>query len=311
MKPLRESIEEYITMRRGLGFKLRGDATALADFAAFMEQQGTDRITTRLALAWARAPQTVKPEVWAARLRFVRGFARHHIAVDPRTEIPPANLLPHRPKRARPYLYSEEEIQRLLECALNLAPRTGLRPWTYHCLVGLLAVAGLRLGEVLRLRTDDVDLNEGVLTVRGTKFGKSRLVPLDPSTCEVLARYRRRRNCFLRGRRSDFFLISQRGNHLDMGEVHRTFYVLSRQIGLRGPSASHGPRLHDFRHRFAVETLLRWYRNGEDIERRMLVLSTYLGHVHIDDTYWYLSAHPELMGAAVARLEQRWKECES
>jgi integrase/recombinase XerD len=308
MKPLRESIDEYIAMRRGLGFKLRKDAAALADFAAFMEQHGTDRITTRLALAWAQAPRTVKPPVWAERLRFVRGFARHYIAIDPRTEIPPADLLPHRPKRARPYLYSEDEIQRLLDCALNLAPRTGLRAWTHHCLLGLLAVAGLRLGEVLRLRTDEVDLNGGVLTVRGTKFGKSRLVPIDPSTCEVLARYRERRDRFLAGRRSDFFLISGRGNHLDVGEVHRTFYTLSRQVGLRGPSASHGPRLHDFRHRFAVETLLRWYRNGEDIERRMLVLSTYLGHVHVDDTYWYLSAHPELMGAAVARLEQRWKE---
>ncbi|HEU0201713.1 MAG TPA: tyrosine-type recombinase/integrase [Burkholderiaceae bacterium] len=308
MKSLRESIDEYIAMRRGLGFKLRDDATALADFATFMEQHETDRITTHLALAWAQAPQTVKPAVWATRLRFVRGFARHHIAVDPRTEIPPADLLPHRPKRACPYLYSQDEVQQLLECALNLAPQTGLRPWTYHCLLGLLAVAGLRLGEVFRLRRDDVDLNEGVLTVRGTKFGKSRLVPVDPSTCEVLARYRERRDRFRAGRRSDFFLINERGNHLDAGEVHRTFYVLSRQVGLRGPSASHGPRLHDFRHRFAVETLRRWYRNGEDINRRMLVLSTYLGHVHIDDTYWYLSAHPELMGTAVVRLEQRWKE---
>jgi len=217
-------------------------------------------------------------------------------------------LLPHRTKRARPYLYSAEEIERLLDSALKLPPRTGLRPWTYHCLLGLLAVAGLRLGEALRLETRDVDLREGVLTVRGTKFGKSRLVPIDPSTCEVLAQYRERRDRFLAGRRSDFFLVSGRGNHLDTGEVHRIFYALSRQLGLRLPGASHGPRLHDFRHRFAVETLLRWYRNGEDIERRMLVLATYLGHVHIDDTYWYLSAHPELMGAAVARLERRWEE---
>jgi len=308
MKPLRESIEEYVTMRRALGFKLREDGAALADFATFMERQGTDRITTQLALAWAQAPKAAQPAHWATRLRFVRGFARHHIALDPRTEIPPADLLPHRTKRARPYLYSTEEVERLLDCALKLPPRMGLRPWTYHCLLGLLAVAGLRLGEALRLETRDVDLREGVLTVRGTKFGKSRLVPIDPSTCEVLAQYRERRDRFLAGRRSDFFLVGGRGNHLDTGEVHRVFYALSRQIGLRLPGASHGPRLHDFRHRFAVETLLRWYRNGEDIERRMLVLSTYLGHVHIDDTYWYLSAHPELMGAAVARLERRWEE---
>ena len=136
-------------------------------------------------------------------------LARHHIAVDPRTEIPPVDLLPHRSKRARPYLYSDEEIERLLDRALNLPPRTGLRPWTYHCLLGLLAVAGLRLGEVLRLKVDDVDLREGVLNVRGTKFGKSRLVPIDPSTCEVLARYGERRDRLLAGRRSDFFLVSR------------------------------------------------------------------------------------------------------
>jgi len=308
MKPLRESVEEYVATRRGLGFKLREDGAALADFATFMERYGADRITTRLALAWAQAPQATQPARWAARLRFVRGFARHHIAFDPGTEIPPADLLPHRTKRARPYLYSAEQIERLHDSALKLPPRTGLRPWTYHCLLGLLAVAGLRLGEALRLETGDVDLREGVLTVRGTKFGKSRLIPVHASTCQVLARYDQRRDRFLAGRRSDFFLVSERGNHLDPGQVHRTFYALSRQLALRGPTDSHGPRLHDMRHRFAVETLLRWYRNGEDIERRMPVLSTYLGHVHIDDTYWYLSIHPELMGATVARLERRWKE---
>lgn len=240
MKPLRESIEEYVTMRRALGFKLREDGAALADFATFMERQGTDRITTRLALAWAQAPQAAQPAHWATRLRFVRGFARHHIAFDPRTEIPPADLLPHRTKRARPYLYSTEEVERLLDCALKLPPPTGLRPWTHHCLLGLLAVAGLRLGEALRLETRDVDLREGVLTVRGTKFGKSRLVPIDSSTCNVLDQYRERRDRFLAGRPSDFLLVSGRGNHMDKGEVHRTFYALSRQIGLALPEPATG-----------------------------------------------------------------------
>ena len=147
-----------------------------------------------------------------------------------------------------------------------------------------------------------------MLTVRGTKFGKSRLVPIHRSTQEVLEQYRVRRERFLAGCAAPTFFITRRGNHLDIGDIHRTFYLLSRQIGLRGATASHGPRLHDFRHRFAVQTLLRWYRSGEDVERRLPVLSTYLGHVHVADTYWYLSACPELMGWAVTRLEQRWEE---
>ena len=147
------------------------------------------------------------------------------------------------------------------------------------------------------------------MTLRGTKFGKSRLVPIHPSTQTVLAQYQARRARFVADHpASSHFFITSRGNHLDIGDIHRTFYKLSRQMGLRGETASHGPRLHDFRHRFAVETLLQWYRSGEDVERRLPVLSTYLGHVHVADTYWYLSASPELMGQAMARLEQRWQE---
>lgn len=154
----------------------------------------------------------------------------------------------------------------------------------------------------------DVDLQEGLLTIRGTKFGKSRLVPIHSSTLEVLQQYRAHREPFLAGHAASAFFITGRGHHLDIGDVHRTFYRLSRQVGLRGATASHGPRLHDFRHRFAVQTLLRWYRSGEDVERRLPVLSTYLGHAHVADTYWYLSACPELMGLAVGRLERRWGE---
>jgi integrase len=172
----------------------------------------------------------------------------------------------------------------------------------------LLSVTGLRIGEAIRLKAEDVDLQAGVLTVRGTKFGKSRLVTIHRSTGEVLEQYRARRETFLAGRTAPTFFITRRGNHLDIGDIHRTFYQLSRRLGLRGATASHGPRLHDFRHRFAVQTLLKWYRSGEDVERRMPMLSTYLGHVHVADTYWYLSACPELMGLAVARLEQRWGE---
>jgi len=309
MKPLGQAIQDYLALRRSLGFKLHDAGICLPKFAAFLEARGAASITTQLAMEWAQQSQSVLPSTWAQRLGHVRSFARHHVASEPQTEIPPPGLLPFRPRRARPYLYSEEEIDCLLRCALELAPIDGLRPWTYHCLLGLLSVAGLRIGEAIRLKLEDVNLQEGLLTIRGTKFGKSRLVPIHRSTQEVLAQYRARRERFLAGRTaSASFFITSRGNHLDIGDIHRTFYKLSRRIGLRAATANHGPRLHDFRHRFAVETLLRWYRSGEDVERRLPVLSTYLGHVHVADTYWYLNGCPELMGQAVARLEQRWEE---
>ena len=309
MNPMRESIQDYLALRRSLGFKLRDAGICLSKFAAFLEDRGAAYITTQLTMEWAQQSQCVLPSTCAQRLGHVRSFARHHVASDPRTEIPPPGLLPFRPRRARPYLYSEEEIAHLLHCALELPPVDGLRPWTYHCLFGLLSVTGLRIGEAIRLQLEDVNLQDGLLTIRGTKFGKSRLVPIHRSTQDVLAQYRACRDrCVAGCIASSFFFITSRGHHLDIGDIHRTFYKLSRRVGLRAAGASHGPRLHDFRHRFAVQTLLRWYRSGEDAERRLPVLSTYLGHVHVADTYWYLSACPELMEQVVARLEQRWEQ---
>lgn len=304
---LREAVHEYLAMRRSLGFKLRATEARLLDFVAFLEQQRASHITLPLALQWAQQPATAQPALWAQRLSFVRGFARYCSATDARTEIPPWGLLPHRPGRARPYLYTDPEIQSLLKAAQQLPPTTGLRRWTYYTLFGVLAVTGLRISEVLALQDADIDWNESVLTIHGTKFGKTRLVPVHTSTQKVLADYQQRRDRFLAGRPAAHFLISRRGRGLESSVVRRTFYALSRQIGLRTATASHGPRLHDFRHRFAVATLLGWYRSGQDVERRLPVLSTYLGHTHVSDTYWYLSACPELMGLAIKRLEQYWE----
>ncbi len=306
MKPLSQAVEDYISLRRSLGFKLRDMADDLRNFAVFLERKAAPYVTTELAMEWAMQPTHHQPGSWAKRLGSVRVFARHWSATDPRTEIPPAGLLPFRPKRARPYLYSEEEIQKLLAAALKLSPGQGLRHWTYHCLLGLLAVGGLRISEALKLERKDVDLPEGILTIRQTKFGKTRLVPLHSSARDVMADYARRRDELLRSASSPCFFLNDHGRRLDISAVHRTFYDLSRQIGLRGPTDSKGPRLHDFRHRFAVRTLVQWYRSNEDIERRLPVLSTFLGHGHVADTYWYLSIEPELMGLATRRLELRW-----
>ena len=312
MNTLPQSVQEYLRMRRDLGFKLREAGTSLLDFAAFMRRRRSTFITSKLALAWAQQPRNVQPSHWARRLSFVRGFARYRSATDPRTQIPPQGLLPFQPQRARPYLYSDDEISRLLRAALDMTyryERGALRPWVFHCLYGLLSVSGLRLGEALNLELRDIDLGSAVVTIRGAKFGKDRLVPLHASTCKVLDRYLVRRSRHWADRPvSSYLFVSSWGNRLDAGEVHRTFYALSRQIGLRGPSDSHGPRLHDMRHRFATNTLVRWYQSDQDPERLLPVLSAYLGHVHVEDTQWYLNASPELMREAMRRLERCWED---
>ena len=299
-------------MRRALGFKLHDAGKGLLDFVTFMEQHRARYITQALALAWAQQPSNVQSARWAQRLAFVRGFAHYRSATDPRTQIPAQGLLPFQPKRAQPYLYSDAEVRSLLRAALKLpyCYESGkLRPWIYYCLFGLLSVSGLRLGEARNLEVRDVDLKAAVLTIRCSKFGKDRLVPLHASTCKVLADYIRRRNRHW-GQRpvSSYLFVSSWGNKLDGGDIHRTFYMLSRQIGLRGPSDSHGPRLHDFRHRFATRTLVHWYRSNQDPERKLPLLSAFLGHVHVADTQWYLSASPELMREAMHRLEHRWED---
>ena len=248
MKSLQIAVEDYIALRRSLGFKLDDMAADLTKFASFLEQKAAPYITTALALEWAMQSTDHLPSHWARRLGFVRVFARHWSATDPRTEIPPAGLLPFRPQRARPYLYTEQEIQRLLAAAKSLSPASGLRPWTYHCLFGLLAVSGLRISEAIKLERQDVDFYQGVLTIRQTKFNKNRLIPLHTSTRDVLSGYAEHRDRLVPNPSSSCFLLNDCGRCLERSAVRRTFYDLSRQIGLRGPADHTGPRIHDFRH---------------------------------------------------------------
>ena len=307
MKTLRQAVDDYLTMRRGLGFKLRHVERDLGSFVSFMGREKTSHITIDLALKWAMQPSGVHAAYWAQRLSAVRGFAQHWSAIDPHTEVPPGGLLPFPNRRAQPYLYTEKDIQRLMAAAKTLSPRNGLRGWTYHCLFGLLTVTGLRISELIALERRDVDLQEGLLTIRGTKFGKVRLVPLHISSRDALRKYAQRRDTYLARQNAPNFLVSESGRTLDSSNVRRTFYRLSRQTGLRESGDRNGPRLHDFRHRFATESLLRWHRSCEDVAGLLPVLATYLGHSNVRDTYWYLSACPELMGHAVRRLEKRWE----
>ena len=307
MKQLKLAVDDYLALRRSLGFKLREYGECLQEFVAFLKKNGWSHITNKLAVEYATQRQAEKPVTWTRRLGIIRGFARYRIGADPRTEILPVGLLRFRSQRARPYLYSEDEICRLLKAALKIESPHALQPRTYYCLFGLLAVSGLRVGEAINLQPQDVDLAEGVLTIRGTKFGKSRLVPLHRSTRAVLRDYAQRRDKIFARRPTDYFFVTSRGTKLEKTNLSRIFRELSRQIGIRKPSVRHGPRLHDFRHRMAILTLLHWYRNGEQVSRRMPVLSTYLGHVNVTGTYWYLSNTPELMAAAGKLLETHWK----
>jgi len=307
MKRLHQAVKDYLALRRSLGFKLREYGECLHDFVSFLKENGVSNITNKLAVEYATRRQDEKPVSWSRRLIIIRGFARYRIGADPRTEIPAVGLLKFRSRRARPYLYSEDEIRRLLEAALKMKSPHRLQPHTYYCLFGLLAVSGMRLGEAINLHPQDVDWTQGVLTIRGAKFGKSRLVPLHPSTLAVLLDYAKLRDKIFIERPVSTFLVTSRGTKLEKTNLSRVFRELSRQITIRKPGVRHGPRLHDFRHRFAIETLLRWYRSGEQVSRRMPVLSTYLGHTNVSGTYWYLGSTPELMAAASKLIETRWK----
>jgi integrase len=273
----------------------------------FLRQNDSAHITNKLAMEYATRRQCEKPVSWSRRLGIIRGFARYRIGADPKTEIPPIGLLRFRSQRARPYVYSQDEIRRLLDAALKIESPHELQARTYHCLFGLLAASGMRLGEAVHLQPQDVDWAEGVLTIRGAKFGKTRLVPLHRSTLSVLHAYAKRRDKIFAGRSLPAFLVTSHGTKLEKTNLSRIFRELSRQVGIRKPGVRNGPRLHDFRHRFAIQTLLRWYRRGAPVAQRMPVLSTYLGHGNVSGTYWYLSSTPELITAASKLIETRWK----
>jgi len=307
MRPLDQAIDDYLALRRSLGFKLREYGGCLCEFVSFLKENRSACITNKLALEYATRRQGEKPVSWSRRLIIIRGFARYRIGADPKTEIPPIGLLRFRSRRARPYVYSQDEIRRLLQAALKIESPHKLQPRTYHCLFGLLAVSGLRLGEAVNLQPQDVDWAEGVLTIREAKFGKTRLVPLHPSTLVVLRDYADLRDRIFAGRTLPAFLVTSHGTKLAKTNLSRIFRELSRRIGIRKPGVRNGPRLHDFRHRFAIETLLRWYRRGESVPQRMPVLSTYLGHGNVSGTYWYLSSTPELLSVASKLIEARWK----
>jgi site-specific recombinase XerD len=309
MSILHDNLKQYIAFRRALGATLQEPAQTLGYFVDFLQQERAEFITLERALRWAMTPKLVQRATWARRLGMVRQFARWLSSIDPRTEVPPRRMLPARRRRNKPHIFSQQEIGELMEHADQLQSRTGLRALTYGTLLGLLSCTGLRPGEAFALDRADVNMQSGVLSIRETKFGKSRFVPVDQSTRVALGRYARQRDKLFPKPATNAFLVSEGGRRLEACTARRTFAKLSVTVGLRVPTGNRnfgrGPRLQDFRHSFATRRLIDWYRAGLDVGRELPKLTAYLGHANIYSTYWYLEAVPELLQLAAERTGSR------
>ncbi len=305
MTGLHAALEDYLAIRRALGHKLAGAEYLLRKFIAYLGEQGATTVTTAIAIAWATLPAGASGVYQAQRLSAVRGFASWLQTIDPSAEVLPAGVLTARAARAVPYLYTNDEIAAIMAAAQSL--RYPMRRCTYEALVGLLAVAGLRVGEAIRLDRDDVCFDPGLVRVIRSKFGKSREVPLHPSTVKALRRYAERRDQLCPEPKADSFFLSATGERLVYRSVVSVFHRLIRHAGLGPRSERRRPRIHDLRHSFAASTLLDWHRAGMDVQAMMPLLSTYMGHVDPKSTYWYLTATPELLGLAARRLEDTFE----
>ena len=302
MTDLRQAVDDYLRLRRSLGHQMNEAAHLLPDFAAFLDGRGEQTVTIAAALDWVKARE---PDVITTssprRITAVRGFARYLSGIDPATEVPPLGLVPYRQRRGQIFLYSDADISAIMAAAKETIPQP-LRAATYHCLIGLLAAAGLRIGEAIKLDRDDIDWTEGVLHIRETKFGKSRLVPLQDSVMNALREHDTLRDQLMPTAKDPSFFVSLTARRLIYAVVCPTFRTLVDAAGV-GLDAPHPPRIHELRHSFAVRTLLHWYRTEDNIQAKIPSLSTYMGHREPACTYWYLSAAPELLALAAARRD--------
>jgi len=299
MSRLDAEVDDYLRLRRALGYRLEREERWLRELVEYLRAAGSDSLTSELTIRWARLPATAQPRHWAQRLGCARKFAGYLHTIDTSTRIPPTGVFPAERHRPMPYLWSAEQIELLLNTARQLRPP--LRGLTYQTLFGLLAVSGMRLGEAVGLHRGDVDLDTAVITIRHAKFDRSRIVPLHPTVTAALRQYATQRDQQWPQPRSDAFFLSGRGTTLNRSQVDKTLRQLTTAMGIR--TATVHPRAHDLRHSFAVHTLIRWIHEGLDVDEHIAVLSTYLGHVSPAGTYWYLTAAPELMELAARRLQ--------
>lgn len=302
MSRLAEQVTAYLRMRRALGYQLLRHERLLTDFAAYLDRRGEDRITVDAALAWATAPPRVSRRDAARRLSVVRRFAGYVAVFDPATEVPRTALLGDGTTRTPPYIFTADEVRALMAAARRLSPP--LAAASYATLIGLLGATGLRPGEARRLDRADVNLRAATLLIRDSKFGKSRQVPVGPTTVAALSSYARRRDRLCPHPADAAFLVSAAETRLDRRAVGAIFHALLVDVGISVPAGVRVPRLYDLRHTFAVTTLTDWYAAGVDVDRRLPALSAYLGHVNPTNTYWYLEAVPQLMRVVADRLER-------
>ncbi len=304
-------VERYLAEQRQLGFQLRSIAYGLRSFAEHVRRtRHSGPLTMEVMAEWARqdSHRSTDPRTWARRLKTLRSFTRWLQQFEPATEVPDDSIFGRLPERQAPHIYSEEEVQQLLAAARRLGPKPGLRGRVYETLFGLIASTGLRLSEALSLSIGDVDLRRGLLTIRRTKFAKSRQVPVHPSTLQALSSYRRVRDLAGAGRDDEApFFITTRGclfgKPISGRQVDRMFAALRNELGWVNRGTHHAPRVHDLRHTFVVRRILFWQQQGIDVDEAMLSLSTYVGHAMVTNTYWYLQAVPELMAVAGRQFE--------
>jgi len=308
MSPLHRRLQEYLAVRRAMGFKMERHEKLLEQFVDYLAASDVSTLTTEHALAWATSPSQSDPRWWAARLSMVRGLAVHLHAVDPVHQVPPRGLIRHGRRRTVPYLYTDHEIAALVQAAGHLS--FPLRAATYQTLIRLLAAIGMRVGEAIRLDRNDWDAERGLLTVRGTKFGKSRQLPLHSTATTGMQDYLRLRDRLLPYPHTGALLLSTQGFRLRYERVWQTFHQILNQAELPPRSSAGTPRIHDLRHSFAVATLLDCYRDGTDVQAMLPRLSTYLGHADPKHTYWYLTAAPELLALAAERVDAHEKEAQ-
>lgn len=298
MSALADASVSYLEVRRALGFKLMRHGRMLASYVSYLDERGLETLTAEAALAWACQPADAGPVRWSKRLSVARCFAAYLVSIDPATEVPPSRVWPQ-PRRPEPFVCSPAQITALVAAAGTLG--SPYLAATYQTVIGLLAVTGMRVGEVIGLDDEDVDLDAGMLIVHGAKFGKSREVPLHPSTVSALARYLALRNERFSLRMSPSLFVATTGQRVRSKKLWKFWQGVIDGAGLA--PCGRRPRLHDLRHSFAVNTLRAWHEAGLDVEVRLPLLSTYLGHANPASTYWYLTATPDLLAAAARRLE--------
>jgi integrase len=302
IEKIRQGVEEYLTIRQSLGFRLDHPKRMLRNFVSFLEQEDSSYISTDLIVKWANLPKNTQLFTRAARFSIIRKFIEYWHNFDSSAEVPPKDLLIYSYRRKPPYIYTDEEVSRLLLACKKLTSKIGLRKHTYQVFFGLIACTGLRRSEVIILDKEHIDFDRSIITIKNSKFNRSRMVPIHSTVLKHLIEYNQHRDQLFPILKTNAFFVSEKGLRLNRSAIRDTFLEISQIIGIRNQSDRCGPRIHDLRHRFAVKTIIKWYKSGINVDQRMPILSTYLGHIDPRYTYWYLSNIPELMNLALSRL---------